>query len=304
MKGYSWSREDYLDLLINKYTMEIENWCLGLGREDTDYILTESVADWLPNLYEKDEIIFQYNQGKQTWSTKSCTLFSPIGAISDLFNLEIPLKVIKIWDTDSYSNWRMPNSWWYVKSGVDHICKEWNNSEYWKKYGKVAYYYIDMRDNELVKKVLDKKYTICTWYAGNATYNNDKNKDWYLDGTEFGKTTYWHAINVIWGITTPCRVKDNYFETTKYNVYGVRHNFSEIPCWYTWGYVITKVQEDNLEEIKRLNEFKSGLLTAIEHNSLLRHLTNDENYKSILHYTNEKHRKKVEDCENELRKYM
>jgi hypothetical protein len=40
--------------------------------------------------------------------------------------------------------------------------------------------------------------------------------------------------------------------------------------------VYTKVSEDNLEEIKRLNEFKSKVLLAIETNSALWHLTNDE----------------------------
>jgi hypothetical protein len=59
--------------------------------------------DALPTLYQQDEIIYQYNQGTQTWSTKSCTLFSPIGAISDLFNVEIPLSTIKKWDDSSYS---------------------------------------------------------------------------------------------------------------------------------------------------------------------------------------------------------
>jgi hypothetical protein len=61
---------------------------------------------------------------------------------------------------------------------------------------------------------------------------------------------------------------------------------------------------DNLEEIKRLNEFKSALLVAIEQNSKLWNLTNDKNYQSILHYTNEKNRAKVKDIDNELKKYI
>ena len=61
---------------------------------------------------------------------------------------------------------------------------------------------------------------------------------------------------------------------------------------------------DNIEEIKRLNEFKSALLTAIEQNSALRHLTNDTNYQSILHYVNEKHRKKLKDIDEQLAKYV
>jgi len=68
--------------------------------------------------------------------------------------------------------------------------------------------------------------------------------------------------------------------------------------------VFTKVAEDALEEVKRLNEFKAALMTAIEQNSTLRHLTNDKNYQSILHYTNEKHRAKVKDIDEQLKKYL
>jgi hypothetical protein len=34
------------------------------------------------------------------------------------------------------------------------------------------------------------------------------------------------------------------------------------------------------------------------------HQTNDTNFQWILHYTNEKLRKKVQDCESELKKYL
>ena len=283
---------------------EITNGCYWLWDKQTDYVLTEWLLDSLPTLYPQDEIIYEYNQWKQSWSTKSCTLFSPIGAISDLFNVEIPLDTIKAWDKDSYSNGRKEWQWWLVALWVDHIVKEWNNSDFSKKYGKVAYYSIDLKDDELVKKVLEKRYTICTGYDGNATYNNDKNNDWVLNWVSFGKSTYGHAINAIWGIDTPTRIKDNYKGTTKYNIYWVEHKFSEISCFFSRGYVLTKVAEDSLEEVKRLNEFKTLLLNTIELNSQLWHKTNDKNYQSILHYMNDKNRKKLEDIETELKKYM
>ena len=97
----------------------IIDWCLGLWDKPTDYILTEGLLDALPTLYQQDEIIFQYNQWKQKWSEKSCTLFSPIWAISDLMNIEIPLSTIKVRDEWSYSHWRMKDSWWYVALWVD-----------------------------------------------------------------------------------------------------------------------------------------------------------------------------------------
>jgi hypothetical protein len=54
---------------------------------------------------------------------------------------------------------------------------------------------------------------------------------------------------------------------------------------------------DNLEEIKRLEEMKTKLLKAIELHSELRHLTNEKNYQSILHYVNDKHRDKIKTVE-------
>jgi len=284
--------------------VDIIGGCIGLGERPTDFILTEWLLDKLPTLYQQDEIIYQYNQWTQTWSEKSCTLFSPIGAISDLFNVEIPMDVIKAWDEDSYKHWRFKNSWWYVALGVGHIVDKWNESEFAKKYGKAAYYSIDLKDDDLVKWILDKRYTICTWYEWNATYNKDK-RDWRLDGTDFGYSSYWHAVNAIWSINEcPQRIKDNYYKSISYNIYDVVHPFSEIPCYYDRWYVITKVAEDALEEVKRLNAFRTNLLNAIEINSNMRHQTNDTNYQSILHYMNEKNRKKVQDCDEQLAKYM
>lgn len=288
---------------MDKMDKEI-NGCLGLWAKTTDYILTEWLLDKLPTLYQQDEIIFQYNQWTQEWSEKSCTLFSPIGAISDLFNVEIPLSIAEVWDNDSYSKGRMRGNGWFVAKWVEHIVDEWNMSEFWKKYWKAAFYSIDLKNDNLVKWVLDKRYTICTGYQWNSKYNTDK-RDWVLELTEFGAATYWHAVNTIWSINDcPARIKDNYYKTFKYNIYDVKHPFSELDCFYDGWYVITKVAEDALEEVKRLNEFRTSLLNTIELNSKLWHLTNDKNYQSILHYTNEKNRKKVKDCEEQLAKYM
>ena len=284
--------------------VEVISGCIGLGAKPTDYIMTEWLMDALPTLYQQDEIIYQYNQWTQTWSEKSCTLFSPIGAISDLFNVEVPLSTIKKWDDSSYSAGRVKNSGWYVSFGVDHIVKEWNASDFGKKYWKAAYYSIDLKNDNLVKWILDKRYTICTGYQGNANYNKDK-RDGTLDGTDFGASTYWHAVGAIWSINKcPARIKDNYYKSISHNIYDVVHPFSEIPCFYDKGYVITKVAEDSLEEVKRLNAFRTNLLNAIELNSKMRHQTNDDNYKSILHYMNEKNRKKVQDCDEQLAKYF
>lgn len=280
------------------------NGCLWLGAKDTDYKLTEWLLDSLPTLYPQDEKIYEYNQYNQKWSQKSCTIFSPIGAISDLFNVEIPLDTVKIWDNDTYSKGRMKDSGWYVALGVEHIKDEWNKSDFAKKYGKVAFYSIDFKDDTLVKKILDKRYTICTGYQWNATYNNDKNKDWVLNWTSFWTATYGHAVNAIRGLKTPSRIKDNYAGTNKYNIYAVEHEFSDLWCFYDRWYIFTKVAEDNLWEIKRLNELKTECENAIEKLSNIYHLVNDDNFKWVMHNTADKLRAKIKTCEEMLGKLM
>jgi hypothetical protein len=60
------------------------------------------------------------------------------------------------------------------------------------------------------------------------------------------------------------------------------------------------VKEDNLERLKELNEMNTILLTLIENNSRMRHLTKDKNYQKELHEANELHRKKQKDVEQQL----
>lgn len=280
------------------------NGCFGLGEKITDYTLTEWLLDALPTLYQQDEIIYQYNQWKYEWGTKSCTIFSPIWAISDLFNVEIPASVIEAWDKDSYNHWRKQGEWWWVALGVEHIADKWNESEYAKRYWKVAFYSVELKDDDLIKWILDKRYTICTWFNWNTAYNNDKDKDGVLNGTEFWRSTYGHAVSAIWGIDTPSRIKDNYYKTKKYNIYGVEHEFSDIPCFFEKWYIYTKVAEDALEEVKRLNKMKTLTERMIADNSEMRHLTNSESYRVKLHEMNNLHRKKLIDIENELKKYL
>lgn len=302
MKWYSWSKEDFRDLLIKKYTMEeITNGCLWLWAKETDYILTAWLLDSLPTLYPQDEIIYQYNQWKQSWSKNSCTLFSPIGAVSSLFNAEVPLSTIKEWDSESYNHWRIEWEWWRVQLWVDFITDCWNKSEFGKKYWNVAYYSIDLKDDELVKWILDKRYSICTGYSWNAKYNNDRNDNWVLDWVDFWARTYGHAVQAIWSEINPARIQDNYYWTAKYNIYEVAHKFSEIPCFYERGYVLTKVKEDNLEEVKRLNKIRTLILSWMPINSELWHQSNSEYHQWKLHDMNEFYREWLSYIDDKLK---
>jgi hypothetical protein len=302
MRGYSRSKEDFRELLYSKYYImdEIENWCLWTGVQATDYTLCDWFEDKLPILYSQDNIIYEYNQYNQTWSTKSCTIFSAIGAISDLFNYEFSLDEIKQIDDKSYTLGRVKNWGWWVQSAVKLVADRWNekHSDLWK----VAYYLVDLSDNEKVKEILDKGYTLMTNYQWNSTYNKDYKADLILNGINFWTSTYGHAVNVR-NIKGKRSVKDSN-KGREYNIYELEHKLSEISCYSSNWYLYTKVAEDALEEIKRLNELKTKIVQVIELNSSIWNLINDTTYKNSLHKMNEDNRKKLKTVEELLTKYM
>jgi hypothetical protein len=278
---------------------EMPNGCYGLGEKITDFIMTEWLLDKMPTLYQQDEIIYQYNQFNQKRSQKSCTLFSPIWAVSDLWNIEIDLWEIKEWDEESYNKGRAKDSGWLVSRWVEHICDCWNASKHWKELWKVAFYSFVLKDNALLQKIFSKRYTACIGYQWNSTYNADKNKDWILNETKFWSYTYWHAVNTIRWINTPARIKDNYF-WTKYNIYDIEHEYKDIPCFYERWYIITKVKEDNLERVKELNVFRTNAILTIEKLWEMRHQTTVQSFRDDLHNMANKLRSKVNDIDEQL----
>lgn len=280
---------------------DIVNSCLWLWDSDTDYLLTWAEAEQLPDLTEQDTQIYEYNQ----WTTPHCTLYSAFWAVSDLFNYEWTQVEINQMVDESYERGRIKGEWRYVKSAVDLVADYWNehHSDLWK----VVYYRVSLYDTELVDTILKKNYTLCSWYRWNSKYNSDFKEDWILNWVSFWASTYWHAVSWI-GREWKRFIKDNYKWRKNWklftNIYEVEHTPSELVSgltYYSNAYLFAKVVD--LQEIKRLNEFKTMLLNAIELNSQLRHKTNDTNYQAILHYVNDKNRKKLDDIETELKKY-
>jgi len=140
-----------------------------------------------------------------------------------------------------------------------------------------------------------------TSFQGNFSYIKDYQADLVLNGTKFGTSTFWHAINVRKINGKRC-CKDS-AKGTDHNIYELEHTLSEIACYSSNAYIYTKVSEDKLEDVKRLNEFRTILIRWIEDNSSMWHLTNDENYKNKLHAMNEANRSKLKDVETQLQRY-
>jgi hypothetical protein len=285
-------------------------WCLWVGQEDTDYVLNSWDIDLLPELYQQDNIRFEYNQWNQSWSRVSCTIFAAVWMVSDLMNYEFSLSEIKEIDNLSYDNpkyhIRKKWDWWYTKDAVDLVCNWWNENK--SELGKIAYYRVS-KFSDMVDKILEKWYTMVTNFCPTVEYAQDYYlSDWILDWYEFWNKTNGHAIWVIWD--NHRAIKDNYkgrrtSDNSNYaNIYEVKNPLAKITNYSQWLYVYTKVQEDNLEEIKRLNEIKAKCNVIIDHLGDLRKMVNDENFRGILHYTANKCRKKIQDADEQLKKYL
>lgn len=268
-------------------------WCLGDWAENTDYVLCNGDSDLLPPLVKKDEIRYEYNQYKNTWSYVSCTIFAAVGMMSDLMNYEFSYDEIKEIDELSYTRWRIRGQWWWVQSAVKLVADRWNEKHPDKQ---VAFYRISKYDNDIIENVIGKLYTI-DWNLGlNSKYNEDK-KDWMIDGTDFGTQTSWHSVDIV--LKDGQRsVKDSW--SVPY--YWLKNKLSAITNFWANFYVYVPVG-DKLEEVKRLNELKTECLNCITSLWNIRHMTNDKNFQWVLHYTADKLRAKVKDCDDELKKY-
>lgn len=276
--------------------------CLWDWAEETDFLLCEWDVDHLPTLYQQDNIIFEYNQGNQTWSKVSCTIFAAMWMLSDLMNYQFSLDEIKEVDELSYSAGRIRGQWWYVKDAVKLVAKWWNE----KHSDKVAYYRVYKYDNSVIDDLLDKNYTIDTNFCPTVDYSRDYRPDARLDWYEFWTKTNWHSVDII-SYKGKRSVKDSYKGRKTQdgkkdcNIYELVNPLSKITNFGMYWFVYTKVSEDNYERLKELNEFKTILLLAIENNSKMWHLTNDDKYKDLLHLTNEANRKKLADINEQLK---
>lgn len=297
--------------------LETINGCLGDGHTDKDWKITGEMLDELPELEIQDKKIFEYNQG----SSPDCTLYSALGALSDLFNRELTPAHFEEANEESFKRWRVPGEWRYTKDAVDCSCDLWM-----KRFpeDKVAYYRISNYDDETIKKVIEKNYSLCTSFNGNSAFIKDRREDGKIDEVHSWPFSYWHAVCLI-GRDDKKFVKDNYKgrkENWRYtNIYEIVPDISALrknACRQFFSYLIVKVNDGAEEDIKRLNNMKNLIEKIEEHSeelipldSQMRESTHDKEYQEQLHIVNEALRKlkkmnekKKKDIETELSKYF
>ena len=261
--------------------------CLWIWEQDTDYVLCNGDSDLLPTLVKKDEIRFEYNQWANQRSKASCTIFAAVCMLSDLMNYKFSYDEIKEIDEMSYERGRVRWQGRYVQSAVKLVADWWN-----AKFTEIpiVYYRLSKYDDKIIEETIGKLFTLDGNLCPTTEFVKDYKADWMVDGTDFGYSTNWHSVDVIsekWQRS----VKDSY-EWRKYNVYGLKNKLSAITNFGPYLYVYVPVN-DKLEEIKRLNEMKTECVNCITSLWNLRHLTNEQNFKSILHYTADKIRDKI-----------
>lgn len=163
---------------------------------DTDYLLGEEiVVEQAPFTFQDNQI--QYNQKEV--SHVSCTVHAAIGAYSDLTGYRFTLdERVELW-RQAVELGADPNYGWYISSAVDLVRN-------FKK--DVNSFRVDLASDYFFD-VLDKGYSVVCGFRGNATYSLDKN-DGILDGLEFGKTFWGHAVRLVKQDDMYLMIVDNY----------------------------------------------------------------------------------------------
>lgn len=264
----------------------VDDWCLWDWYEETDFLLTEADIYTLPELYTQDTIRYNYNQWKQDWSKKSCSIFAAVWALSDLKNYKFDLSAIREIDTESYKRDRVSWQWRYTKKAFA-LTAEWRNVNFPKD--PVAYYAVLFSNDDKCNMVMNKNYNL--WVSFNYTkdYVLDYDENWEIDrAVKWQPKLVWHCVNEIikdWRK----QIKDNY-DWSKSQYYKI--NVSNADLYNAWiyhtrAYMFTNVKEDNLWELKRFERVKVAALNALEANSTLRENTNSKELQKSLHKTNE-----------------
>lgn len=276
---------------------EISDGAISFWEQETDFLISGNVE--IPPLSLLDNVRYEYNQK----NTLHCTLYWPIWALSDLMNYQFTQTDIDEIVAESVKRGKPINKWRLTQLGVACVC-DWRNSKFPEK--PVVYYRLDAKTINFTD-ALKKQHTVVMTYKGNAAYNLDVYDDCIVEWEDFRPSTYGHCVT--WIRLDGNGIKDNYagrkgkngIDTNQYKIKDLL-KLIDNHVFYDMAYLILPQQTKSPEEIKRLMDMKALLNNKITINETLRHMTNDDRYKDVLHEENNISREKLTDIELELKK--
>lgn len=260
-----------------EYDKDIDDIQLLNGALWVDVSEFDFLIEWdekLPELDTQDNVRVEYLQ-----SSKDCTIYACVWAISDLFNYTFSTQEIQNYVDKSFEVGRNKWEWRYTQHAVRYVCKRWNEANPDKK---VIYYRINLM-SDAFKDAMKKWYTVVVTFNGNTNYVNDYMSDGVLNWTKFPNPTYSHCVTTTarlelwedWAIY----VKDNYkgrkCNNKDRNYYKLNDLQWLIDNWvfYLPWYIIVpeKSTKQTLENMKKLQNEKNIINEILTKNSELRH---------------------------------
>lgn len=238
--------------------MLIKNWVTWVTTEQ-DYLIGS--ID-IPNMQLQDNFIYQYNQG----ASKHCTLYSAMGCLSDLFNYKFNSKEKNEIIAKSYKMGRTKGNGW-ITSLAFNCVRRYRNEKYPEK--QVMYFKVPIQSKEFLEAI-SLWYSIWATYKGNADYNNDFKDDGIVQGTEFGDSTYWHAIRLKKRKNKEdynVKVIDNY-KGREYNIYEIPDISELVKSWVFYSNSYIFVPEEKVTKTKWQILLDKQLEKAKANNSL------------------------------------
>lgn len=161
---------------------------IGEKSEEDVYRLGGEVLDIPTPPYKYSDLQIQYSQVPYK---SSCTLFGPMGAVSDLTGRVWPKQDQADIYQQSLKLGLKPEIGWYTDDGVDLVRKN-----YFRLYNQELLSFRMPFASEQFYDALKKGYTTVIGYKGNREYNLDY-KDGVLDSTSFGVSTYGHCLRLV-----------------------------------------------------------------------------------------------------------
>lgn len=222
---------------------------------DEDILLLEwenALLTKLAKTKNVDNIIYSYNQYLQKETTSACTLFSPLSAISSMYNKQfLKSDIMSAWDYAVQNYWYKQGEWNFAETGVKAICKRWNTNNPSQK----VVYFKTYHWTEEARTAVMKGYALCSSIGWNQSYNKDR-YDGNIDTKDHWKASYWHAIPVYY-VDKKYTVADSLASIPRYTL---SYEPKDIKAFRPNCYVILPEREVGDKILKLIDKIKAKRL--------------------------------------------